>query len=471
MTAAPRGAARGSPPLLSYVLHRYDWSESSLIVELFTRAQGRLVVVAKGAKRPTSQLRPVLLPFQRLHAQLGKIPADDRGEVQLLRQAEWAGGAPLLGPAALFPGLYLNELLLKLLARQDPHPVLFDAYADTLTALAAATEGDDGPVLRAFELLLLREMGVLPELGLVTLTLQVVDATAAYTLRAEQGLVPAATGGVPGFMVISSITDRHGYPIVGVHDGSTTDATPLRQRFGGWYVTGTSGLAKHAGNVYSTKLSHEVTDKQAYRTQIDMTTESARTDLVGRFDPSPYLSAQSDIVALMVLVHQTVVHNLITAVHESAPDAVFEDSMTRANGRDTTARGTSGQSAARLRRDVDRLVRAMLFVGEAPFSGTVKGTTRYAADFAKSGLRDARGRSLRDLDLERRLFKYPLSFLIYSESFNALPDLAKDEVYRQLRGVLAGTDPSTEFTHLAAADRSAILEILAATKPDFARVR
>ena len=198
MTAAPRGAARGSPPLLAYVLHRYDWSESSLIVELFTRAQGRLVVVAKGAKRPTSQLRPVLLPFQRLHAQLGKIPADDRGEVQLLRQAEWAGGAPLLGPASLFPGLYLNELLLKLLARQDPHPVLFDAYADTLTALAAATEGDDGPVLRAFELLLLREMGVLPELGLVTLTLQVVDATAAYTLRAEQGLVHAATGGVPG---------------------------------------------------------------------------------------------------------------------------------------------------------------------------------------------------------------------------------------------------------------------------------
>ena len=281
----------------------------------------------------------------------------------------------------------------------------------------------------------------------------------------------SATGGVPGFMVISSITDRHGYPIVGVHDGSTTDATPLRQRFGGWYVTGTSGLAKHAGNVYSTKLSHEVTDKQAYRTQIDMTTESARTDLVGRFDPSPYLSAQSDIVALMVLVHQTVVHNLITAVHESAPDAVFEDSMSRARGRDTAARGTSGGPAARLRRDVDRLVRAMLFVGEAPFSGTVKGTTRYAADFAKSGPRDARGRSLRDLDLERRLFKYPLSFLIYSESFNALPDLAKDEVYRQLRGVLAGTDPSTEFTHLAAADRSAILEILAATKPDFARVR
>lgn len=281
----------------------------------------------------------------------------------------------------------------------------------------------------------------------------------------------SATGGVPGFMVISSIADRHGYPIVGVHDGSTTDATPMRQRFGGWYVTGSSGAAKHAGNVYSSKLSHEVTDKQGYRTQIDMTTESARTDLAGKFDATPYLSAQSDIVALMVLVHQTVVHNLITAVHESAPDAVFEDSMSRANGRDTTVRSNSGGPAARLRRDVDKLVRAMLFVGEASLNGTVKGTTSYAADFASSGPRDAKGRSLREFDLQKRLFKYPLSFLIYSESFNALPDLAKGEVYRQLRGVLAGTDPSTEFTHLAAADRSAILEILAATKPDFARVR
>jgi len=196
-----RGAARSTPPLLAYVLHKYDWSESSLIVELFTRAQGRIVVVAKGAKRPTSQLRPVLLPFQRLHAQLGKVPADERGEVQLLRQAEWAGGAPLLGPAALFPGLYLNELLLKLLARQDPHPALFDAYADTLAALAALAavpEGDDGPVLRAFELMLLRELGVLPDLSLVTLTLQPVDPQAAYTLRSEQGLVPTAQGGVSG---------------------------------------------------------------------------------------------------------------------------------------------------------------------------------------------------------------------------------------------------------------------------------
>ncbi len=280
----------------------------------------------------------------------------------------------------------------------------------------------------------------------------------------------SATGGVPGFMVISTLTDRYGYPVVGVHEGSTTDATPMTQRFAGWYVTGSAGPAGHAGNVYSPKLAHEITDKPAYRAQLNMNAESARTDLTGKFDSAPYLSAHSDIVALMVLVHQTVVHNLITAVHESAPDAVLEDSMSRVSGRDTTARmQLGGGPAARLRRDVEKLVRAMLFVGEATLDGPVTGTTTYAQDFVQAGPRDAKGRSLRDLDLETRLFRYPLSFLIYSDSFNALPDLAKREVYRQLRDVLTGADASTEFKQLHASDRAAILEILHATKPDFPR--
>ncbi len=192
--------SRGSPALAAYVLHRYDWSETSLIVELFTRPQGRLVVAAKGAKRPTSQLRAVLLPFQLLHAQLGKAPADEHAEVHTLRSAEWAGGAPLLGAAAMFPGFYLNELLLKLLARQDPHPRLFDAYADTLATLAGAPEGEEAAALRAFELLLLREVGVLPELSLVTLTAQPLQADARYTLQAETGVLPQApqAGGLLG---------------------------------------------------------------------------------------------------------------------------------------------------------------------------------------------------------------------------------------------------------------------------------
>ena len=193
---ARRSQAQG--PLAAFVLHQYDWSESSLIVELFTRERGRVVVAAKGAKRPYSQLRAVLLPFQRIAVQLGKMPLDPANEVHTLRSAEWAGGLPMAAGGALFAGFYLNELLLKLLARQDAHAQLFDAYADTLGALSARDEAATQSALRAFELLLLRELGWLPDLSIVTQTAQSVRAAQHYTLHEESGLVEADIGGVRG---------------------------------------------------------------------------------------------------------------------------------------------------------------------------------------------------------------------------------------------------------------------------------
>ena len=187
--------ARAAAPLLAYVLHRYDWSESSLIVELFTRTQGRLVVAAKGAKRPTSQLRPVLLPFQPAWVLLGKAPKDEMAEVRSLRSAEWVGGSALLDAPAMMCGFYVNELLLKLLPRQDPHPMLFDIYADTLCALAR--HEDEASSLRAFELLLWRALGLLPDLSLATLSAQPLQPEQSYSLRAEAGIVAHAEG-LPG---------------------------------------------------------------------------------------------------------------------------------------------------------------------------------------------------------------------------------------------------------------------------------
>ncbi len=178
-------------PLAAYVLHSHDWSESSLIVELFTRSQGRLAVVAKGAKRPTSNFRPVLLPFQPLAVQLSRASVDEQVEVRGLRSAEWVGQMPLPS-SALMSGFYANELLLKGLARQDPHPGLFDAYADTLRALAAGE--DEAVCLRAFELLWLLELGLLPELNQVTATTQAVQPTARYGLRADHGVVEEHEG-------------------------------------------------------------------------------------------------------------------------------------------------------------------------------------------------------------------------------------------------------------------------------------
>jgi DNA repair protein RecO (recombination protein O) len=190
MKRAPGGRGVPSKPLQAYVLHQYDWSESSLILDLFTRERGRLAVAAKGAKRPYSQLRGVLLPFQRLQVSLGR--GSDDAEVHALRAAEWAGGAPMPAGGALFSGFYLNELLLRLLARQDPHAALFDAYAQVLPVLAADDEAQSQAALRAFELILLREIGLLPDLSSVTLTLQPVRGDAPYALHPDTGIAPAA---------------------------------------------------------------------------------------------------------------------------------------------------------------------------------------------------------------------------------------------------------------------------------------
>ncbi|HJV69375.1 DNA repair protein RecO [Ideonella sp.] len=186
--------ARAAPASAAYVLHRYDWSETSLILDLFTRDQGRLTVVAKGAKRPYSQLRPALLPFQRLNVSVSRPARDETAEIVTLRGAEWAGGGPMLSGAALFSGFYLNELLMKLVARNDPHPLLFDAYAATMPALAAGNDTLTQAALRAFELVLLREIGLLPQLDCFTATLQPVQAGERCWLRPETGVVLAAPG-------------------------------------------------------------------------------------------------------------------------------------------------------------------------------------------------------------------------------------------------------------------------------------
>ncbi len=183
--------SRAGAPLAAYVLHAWDWSESSLILDLFTRSQGRLVAAAKGAKKPTSGFRPVLLPFHALTVWLSR-PGSEDDEVRSLRTVEWAGSEPL-PTAVLMSAFYLNELLLKGLARQDPHPTLYDAYAETLSVLARA-RADEGGALRAFELVLLRDLGVLPALDLVTLTAEPVQAGQGHVLHGETGLAPSDAG-------------------------------------------------------------------------------------------------------------------------------------------------------------------------------------------------------------------------------------------------------------------------------------
>jgi DNA repair protein RecO (recombination protein O) len=167
----------------AYVLHHYDWSETSLILEVFTRNHGRLALVAKGAKRPSSSFRPVLLPLQPLQLSYG-----GEAEIRTLKSAEWLGGQVMPTGEALLSGYYLNELLLRLLARDDPHPTLFDAYAQVVRVLASDHVEVLEAALRTFELVLLREIGLLPQLDHQTLTLAPLQPQARYTLVPEGGL-------------------------------------------------------------------------------------------------------------------------------------------------------------------------------------------------------------------------------------------------------------------------------------------
>jgi DNA repair protein RecO (recombination protein O) len=185
-------AARRISDEPAYVLHSYDWSESSLILEAFTRHHGRVALVAKGAKKPSSNFRPVLLPLQPLQLTYSLASGDGDAEIHALKGAEWVGSHVMPTGDALLSGLYLNELLLRLLARADPHAALFDAYAGVVRVLASEHGDALEPVLRSFELLLLREIGLLPSLGAQTMTLEPLQRDARYVLVPEGGLRAAA---------------------------------------------------------------------------------------------------------------------------------------------------------------------------------------------------------------------------------------------------------------------------------------
>ena len=233
----------------------------------------------------------------------------------------------------------------------------------------------------------------------------------------------------------------------------TNDKSPLRERWGGWYVTGTHGSQRHLGNTIVRARADDVDDMKKFIARMDLSTGANITDLRKRFDTSEYLSPNSDIVALMVLGHQTHVHNMITSGVYEIHDAI--------------EKGLSGKMDDVIKEAGENIVRAMLFVGETPLTDPVAGTSAFAAEFMKQGPRDKQGRSLRDLDLKRRLLRYPLSYLVYSKSFDGMPDSLKSYLSRRFHEVLSGQDTSPDFAHLSETDRKAILEILKDTKPDF----
>lgn len=246
------------------------------------------------------------------------------------------------------------------------------------------------------------------------------------------------TLGVPGFFLMSTLAvpdDPHGY----ASGFSSDDRRNFDERWGGWYVTGNIGALVHMGNV---AVSNTSTPARAEARSL--------ASLDKAFDTTGFPARTSDVAALMVFEHQAHMMNLITRTGWEARLA--------ANG--------DPRQAARVEDAAADLVDYLLFVYEAPLTSPVHGTSGFAERFAALGPADGQGRSLRQLDLNHRLLKYPCSYMIYSQAFDAMPPLAKDAVYRRLWRVLSGQEHGEPYSHLTLPDRRAIVEILRATKKD-----
>ncbi|PQO35294.1 hypothetical protein C5Y96_09680 [Blastopirellula marina] len=262
---------------------------------------------------------------------------------------------------------------------------------------------------------------------------------------------------VPGGLVRSMFVMSSGMPHYGAGTFNTDQTSPLSERWGGWYVTGTHGKIRHMGNVVSTdRYKPEEIDREA---------GANVTDLSQLFPVEKYVTPHSDIVALMVLEHQLQMQNYLTlASHEARRSAHHDQVMNEALER--PADHISETTARRVQSAGDKVVSHMLMADEAPLEDAIAGTSRFAEEFQVKGPKDSQGRSLRDLDLKTRLFKYPCSYMIYSKTFDELPLNMKSYIARRLREVLAGEDASGDFDHLTRADRQAISEILQETKPE-----
>jgi hypothetical protein len=287
--------------------------------------------------------------------------------------------------------------------------------------------------------------------GVVFYTLeQRADATAGppQFKRAFECLgchVTGSTLGVPGLLMFSTTrpeqSESSGLPRHIDHGDA------LARRFGGWFVTGSTGSVQHMGNDVA------ALDGRGTR-------ELGSVERL--FDADGYRALSSDIVAQLVLTHQAGMTNLLTRTGWEArlADAWLRPPYTPTPGQ--------GERTARIMDDIAReLVDYLLFIDEAKLTEGVRGSSGFAERFSASGPHDRKGRSLHELDLNQRLMKYPCSYLIYSPAFDALPPLAKDPIYRRLWEVLSGQEQSPQYrAALSLAERQAIVEILRDTKKD-----
>ncbi|MEO8259393.1 MAG: hypothetical protein ABI868_18745 [Acidobacteriota bacterium] len=306
-----------------------------------------------------------------------------------------------------------------------------------------------------------------PRQGVIFYTLEQTASSAPQFKRDDQCLachLTWSTRGVPGLFTLSMLTlpdDKNSYASGFVSNHTTSFDT----RWGGWYVTGNLGSIRHMANLPVSTTT--------------MPAEPATSKLVsleGRFDLTGYPTPYSDVAALLVLEHQTHITNLITRLgwearleaYQPGPDAAPSPAPPAARSGAAAKDKTSRVEIA-----AADLVDYALFVYETPLSDKVRGSSGFAEKFAAIGPADGKGRSLRQFDLDQRMMKYPCSYMIYSDAFDALPAPARDQFYRRLWQVLSGQDKDAKYATLSLADRRAVVEILRETKkglPDYFQV-
>ena len=253
----------------------------------------------------------------------------------------------------------------------------------------------------------------------------------------------AETSGVPGLFMMSVLPlsdNQHEY----ARGWAMDHRTPIEDRWGGWYVTGTQVPLRHLGNVPVLHVP---------RSYVRADVAPKLTTGNGAFDTSPYLTPHSDVVALMVLNHQLHMINVLTRLGWEARIAAHD-----------MPAGSTASLPPHVRNLARDLVDYLLFVDEAPLPSPVAGASAFAREFSSKGPHDGRGRSLRALDLNHRLLRYPCSFMIYTDAFDALPAAVKNLVYERMWEVLSGKETNKVYVRLSLADRRAIVEILRETK-------
>lgn len=295
-----------------------------------------------------------------------------------------------------------------------------------------------------------------PTQGMIFYTLDQKPAEKPQFMRHDDTCLACHEAGVPGTRIESVYPAPSGLPVEELGEYGTTDASPFAQRWGGWYVTGETGSLRHMGNrvVGDESKAESIFDNQSLNLK----------SLKGKFDTDAYLSPYSDIVALMVFEHEMHMMNLLTLAGWQVRASEYED-RTSADPVDRL-----GTTEAVLREAAISLADAMLFANEAPLPNAVQGTSGFEEMFSAEGPRDSEGRSLRQLDLQTRLMRYPCSYMIYSPAFDALPDDLKQAIYDRMWIILSGRDRTAKYAKLSFADRQAIVEILRDTKkglPDY----